>query len=58
MFVPAMPESELRRRYQKVIKDVKVKITVAEVPGATIKKRIQKSYLFRDKLCTYVYGLW
>ena len=42
VFVPAMPGSELRRRrYQKVIKDAKV----------SIKKRIQKSDPFREKMC-------
>ena len=33
----------MRRRYQKIIQDAKVRIAVAEVPGASLKKRIQKS---------------
>ena len=40
MFIPATPGSELRSRYQKVTKDAKVRIAVAEVPGASLKKRI------------------
>ena len=51
VFVPATPGSELRRRYQKIIQDAKVRIAVAEVPGASLKKRIQKSDPFREKTC-------
>ena len=51
MVVPATPGSELRRRYQKVIEDSKVRIAVAEVPGNSLKKRMQKSDPFREKSC-------
>ena len=51
VFVPATPGSELRRRYQKVIEDSKVRIAVAEVPGNSLKKRMQKSDPFREKSC-------
>ena len=48
MFVPG---SELRRRCQKLINDAKVEIAVAEVQGASLKKRIQKPDPFKEKSC-------
>ena len=48
IFVPATPDSELKRRYQKVITAAKVKVAVAEVPGASLKRRLQKSDPFRE----------
>ena len=51
IFVPATPDSELKRRYQKVITAAKVKVAVAEVPGASLKRRLQKSDPFRESKC-------
>ena len=51
IFVPATPGGELRKRYQKLISDTKVKVAVAEVPGASIKKRLQKSDPFKEEKC-------
>ena len=39
VFVPATSGSELRRRYQKIIQDAKVRIAVAEVPGASLNEK-------------------
>ena len=43
VFVPATPGSELRKRFMKVIKESGVRIAVAEVPGTTIKQKLQRS---------------
>ena len=51
IFVPATPGGELKKRYQKLISDAKVKVAVAEVPGASIKRRLQKSDPFKEKKC-------
>ena len=51
IFVPATPGGELRRKYIKTIEDAKAKIAVAEVPGMSIKRRLQKSDPFEDKKC-------
>ena len=49
--MPATPGSELKRRYEKVIKAANVKVAVAEVPGANLKRRQQKSDPFRESKC-------
>ena len=51
IFVPATPVGELKKRYMKTIADAKAKITVAEVPGKSIKKRLQRSDPFKGKKC-------
>ena len=43
VFIPATPNSELRRRYVEVINRSGVGIAVAEVPGTTLKQVLQKS---------------
>ena len=51
IFVPATPGGELKRRYQEVIRAAKVKVGVSEVPGANLKKRLQKSDPFKERKC-------
>ena len=51
IFVPATPGGELKRRYQKVIEDTKVRVAVAEVPGSNLKRMIQRSDPFSQKTC-------
>ena len=51
IFVPATPGGELRKRYQKLISDANVKIAVAEIPGTSLKKKLQKSDPFKEKKC-------
>ena len=51
IFLPATPGSELRRRYQKVINNANVRVSVAEIPGTNLKRRIQKSDPFKNKKC-------
>ena len=47
----ATPGGELKKRYLKVIEAAKVKVGVAEVPGSSLKKRLQKSDPFKDRKC-------
>ena len=59
IFVPATPGGELKRRYQEVIRAAKVKLGVSEVPGANLKKRLQKSDPFKERKCNdKMYGVW
>ena len=51
IFIPATPDGELRRRFVKAIEEAKVRIGVAEVPGTSLKRRLQRSDPFREKTC-------
>ena len=51
IFLPATPGSILRRRYKEIIDRAGVNIAVVEVPGSSIKKRVQRSDPFREKKC-------
>ena len=51
VFVPATPGSELKRRYERAIEEAEVKIAVAEVPGHSMKRMLQKSNPFKKKKC-------
>ena len=51
IFLPATPGSILRRRYKEIIDRAGVSIAVVEVPGSSIKKRVQRSDPFREKKC-------
>ena len=43
VFIPATPGSELKKRYQRVIEKSGIRVAVAEVPGTTLKQRLQTS---------------
>ena len=43
MFVPATPGGVLKKRYEKAISEAGVRIVVAEIPGISLKQRLQKS---------------
>ena len=43
VFIPVTPRSELKKQYQKVIKDSKVNMKVIEKRGHTLKNMLQKS---------------
>ena len=55
IFVAATPRSVLKRRYQEhgeeVLEKAKLRMTVTEVPGASVKRRLQKSDPFMKKTC-------
>ena len=52
IFLPATPGSELKKRFSKVISEAQLGIAVVEVPGRSIKKRLQKSDPFKEKECS------
>ena len=51
MFVPATPKSELKRQYERVIKECKVGIKVVECAGRSIKSIVQKTDPFKRECC-------
>ena len=51
VFVPATPGSELKRRYEKCIKESGVGIKVVEKSGRTIKSLVQRTDPFQKKQC-------
>ena len=51
VFVPATPGSELKRRYLNLIEGSGVKLAVKEVPGTSLKRKLQRSDPFREKKC-------
>ena len=51
LFVPATPNSILKQRCQQAILRSQIGIAVVEVPGRSIKKRIQRSDPFRPDVC-------
>ena len=51
MFVPATPNAELRRMYQKEISESGIRIRVVEKVGTTLKKILQSSNPFRNRNC-------
>ena len=51
IFVPATPGSVLKRRYQEVLEKAKVRMAVADVPGPSVKRGLQKYDLFKKKMC-------
>ena len=51
IFVPTTPGGELRKRYLEKIEEAKIKIAVAEVPGRSLKKRLQRSDPFKGRKC-------
>ena len=54
VFVPATPRSELKNRYVKVIAEAGVKLAVAEVPGTSLKRKLQRLDPFKVKKCESV----
>ena len=51
IFVPATPGSELKKRYMETIEKAEARIAVAEVPGKSIQRRLQRSDPFKGKKC-------
>ena len=51
MFVPATPNSELKRKYEAVIKNSKFNFKIIEKSGRSIKSMTQKSNPFKNKTC-------
>ena len=54
IFVPATPGSELKQKYQHVIRNSGINIAVTEVPGQSLKRRMQRSDPFRPDVCNKV----
>ena len=52
IFVPATPGSVLKRRYLQVIWNSGINLAVVEVPGHSLKKRIQRSDPFKPDVCS------
>ena len=51
VFVPATPSSVLKRRYLHAIQISGINIAVVEVPGRSLKKRVQRSDPFKSDVC-------
>ena len=51
VFVPATPRSELKKKYEKCIKESGVGIKVVEKSGRTIKSIVQRTDPFQKKRC-------
>lgn len=51
IFVPATPGSDLKKRYLRVVEEAGMGIAIVEIPGTSLKKRLQKSDPFRQKKC-------
>ena len=51
IFLPTTPGSVLKKRYEKVISQAKMGIAVVEIPGDTLKKRLQRSDPFKREFC-------
>ena len=51
IFVPPTPHSQLRKRYQDVIKKTSLKIKVMERSGKTVKSILQKSDPYKQPRC-------
>ena len=51
IFVPATPQSQLKDRYVRAIKDAGFKIKVVEQSGITLKRMLQRSDPFKEKNC-------
>ena len=49
IFIPATPDSELKKRYMKVIQASGVKDDVAELPGTDLKQSLQKSNIDKNR---------
>ena len=47
IFVPATPQSQLKDRYVRAIKDAGFKIKVVEQSGITLKRMLQRSDPFK-----------
>ena len=52
IFIPATPGSVLKRRYLQVIWNSGISLAVVEVPGHSLKKRIQRSDPFKSEVCS------
>ena len=51
MFVPSTFGGVVKRRYEKAISESGVRIAVAEIPGTSLKRRLQKYDPFKEKRC-------
>ena len=51
IFVPATPNSELKRRYDEQIRQAGFRMKVIEQSGTTLRKKLQGSNPFKDKRC-------
>lgn len=51
IFVPYTPNSELKKRYERRIKETNIKIKIMEKPGRSLKSLIQKPDPFKRKTC-------
>ena len=54
VFIPATPGSILKQRFQQVIQRSQIGIAVVEVPGRSLKKRIQRSDPFKSHVCSKI----
>ena len=52
IFVPATPRSELKKRYEEVVKQSDIGIRIVERSGRTLKSLVQKSDPFDDGICS------
>ena len=51
VFIPVTTGSELKKRCLKTIQRAKVKVAVIEVPGTSVKRKVQRSDPFYSSEC-------
>ena len=51
VFIPVTTGSELKKRCLKTIQRAKVKVAVMEVPGTSVKRKVQRSDPVKSRVC-------
>lgn len=51
IFVPATPGGALKKQYLKVVERANMKVTITEIPGTTLRRRLQRSDPFCVSTC-------
>ena len=51
IFIPATPQSQLRKKYEREIDKTKLKIKVVETSGISVKRMVQRSDPFERREC-------
>ena len=51
VFIPTTPQSQLKNQYEKIIKELEIKMKVIERRGLTLKNMLQKSEPISDIKC-------
>ena len=51
IFVPATSKSILKQRYEREVRRIGLNIKILEQSGVTLKRKLQRSNPFKEKLC-------